>query len=121
MMASAIARIAPSSEGLIHANHYKDPALARGCDSGATGSTGNRDRTATALARKLARSVLDPVARLRQILVLREGAPLSVSKTRTAASPSETLAGIIMDLSRNRLYLAPGAPHQASFVLRPGV
>jgi isopenicillin-N N-acyltransferase-like protein len=117
---SAIGRLALRAEGLIHANHFKDPALAPGCESGPKGSTGNRDRTATELARKLARSVRDPVERLRQILVLRAGAPLSVSKTRTAASTSETLAGIIMDLSRNRLHLAAGASHAAPFVLRPG-
>ena len=117
---SAIGRLALRAEGLIHANHFKDPALAPGCESGPKGSTGNRDHTATELARKLARSVRDPVERLRQILVLRAGAPLSVSKTRTAASTSETLAGIIMDLSRNRLHLAAGASHAAPFVLRPG-
>lgn len=117
---TAVARLLPGPEGLVHANHFKDPALALGCLSGPVGSTGIRDRAATTLARELAR-VRDPVARMKQILASRVGAPLSISKTATAESSSETLAGIVMDLSRNQLHLAAGPPHRSRWVPRPGV
>ncbi len=118
---TALARLLPRDGDLVHANHYKDPALAPGCDSGRGPSTLNRDRVAGELARKLRASEPDPARRMQRILVSREGAPLSISKTATAASPSVSLAGIVMDLSRNRLHLAGGPPHLSRWTERPGV
>jgi isopenicillin-N N-acyltransferase like protein len=118
---NAIARVARGPAGIVHANHFKNAALAPGCTGRGSVSTRNRDRVATELALKLQHAVPDPVSRMKQVLASRSGAPLSVSKSATPQSPSETLAGIIMDLGRNQLLLAAGSPHRAAWVVRPGV
>lgn len=117
---NALARLTLEGGELVHTNHFKHPALAAGCEGAGGRSTTNRDRTAGELARSLREQERDPAARLRRVLALRKGAPLSVSKTRAPGSESETLAGIVMDLSRNQLWLAPGPTHAHRFVLRPG-
>lgn len=118
---SAVASLAPLNGDLVHTNHFKDPALSPGCDSGFGVSTTNRHRVGQQLASKWRRSIADPAARMRKILESRAGAPYSVSKTAAADSKSVTLAGIVMDLSRNRLFLAAGPPHRGRWVQRPGV
>ncbi len=100
---NALARLPLEGGELVHANHFKHPALAAGCEGAGGRSTTNRDRTASELARSLRERERDPAARLRRVLALRQGAPLSVSKTRAPGSESETLAGIVMDLTRNQL------------------
>jgi isopenicillin-N N-acyltransferase-like protein len=116
----ASARLTLEAETLVHTNHFLHPALAPGCLAAGGRSTTNRLTTAQELARRLRQEEPDPAARMRKVLALRSGAPLSVSKTRAPTSESETLAGIVMDLSRNQLWLAPGPPHAHRFVLRPG-
>ncbi|MCC6750189.1 MAG: hypothetical protein IT371_21155 [Deltaproteobacteria bacterium] len=112
----------PLREGvLVHANHYKDAPLAAGCTEQRNRSTLNRDQVATQLARELRAQLPDPTARLQQVLRSRGGAPYAVSKTPAPDSPSVTLAGIVMDLSRNELHLAAGAPHERPFVKVRGV
>ena len=118
---SALGRLPLRGDHLVHTNHFKSPALAPGCTSKHNRSTMNRDRVAEALSVKLGRSVPDPGARMRQILADRQGAPYSVSKTWAADSTSQTLAGIVMDLSRNRLHLCAGPPHASRWISRPGV
>lgn len=117
---SALARLGLEDETLVHTNHFLHPALAPGCAGAGGRSTTNRQLSARELALRLRREERDPAARLRRVLALRAGAPLSVSKTRAPDSPSETLAGIVMDLTRNQLWLAPGPTHAHRFVLRPG-
>ena len=118
---TAVAR-APFNRGLlVHTNHYKDPALALGCASGRGKSTMNRDRTAHKRARELQQKIADPVERMKQILATRAGAPYSVSKTSAPDSPSQTLAGIVMDLSRDKLHICAGPPHQSRWAVRPGL
>jgi isopenicillin-N N-acyltransferase-like protein len=118
---SALARL-PLADGiLVHSNHFKDPSLARGCTAAGSVSTTNRNRVALELAQQLRRPLADPVRRMQRILVSRAGAPTSISKTATPESPSISLAGIVMDLSRNRLHLALGPPHQHPWHERPGV
>jgi isopenicillin-N N-acyltransferase-like protein len=114
-------RIPERGSHLVHTNHYKSLALAPGCASGRGRSTMNRNKVAEKLAAKLSRSIPDPAARMRKILASREGEPYSVSKTGAPDSPSVTLAGVVMDLSRNRLHLAAGPPHKKPWVTRPGV
>jgi isopenicillin-N N-acyltransferase-like protein len=117
----AVARIDLDRAGeLIHTNHFLSPSLAPGCTSGRGRSTMNRHASAAALNARL-RALADPVARMKQILRDRTGAPDSVSKSVSADSSSKTLAGIVMDLTQNRLYLAAGNPHEVSFVERPAV
>jgi len=120
LTANAVARLPLVDQTLVHTNHFKHATLAPGCEGGRSRSSLNRDRTASELARALRSTERDPAARIRKVLGLRTGAPLSVSKTRAPSSTSETLAGIVMDLSQNRLWLAPGPPHACRFVLRPG-
>jgi isopenicillin-N N-acyltransferase-like protein len=118
----AVARLPMRDGVLVHTNHFKAPALSPGCGSGGKGrSTLNRNRVAGDLARKLKRKLRDPAQRMRKILASRDGAPYSVSKTSAPDSSSMTLAGIVMDLSRNRLHLTGGPPHRVPWVTRPGV
>ncbi|MFH1132360.1 MAG: C45 family peptidase [Pseudomonadota bacterium] len=117
---TTVARQVLQGEGLVHTNHFLDTALAKGQEDDLGRSTSNRYEKATQLAQKWQHKIEDPTMRLEKILRDRQGAPYSVSKTAAQDSPSETLAGIIMDLSRNRLLLAKGAPHRAAFVSCPG-
>lgn len=80
----------------------------------------NRLQRAEKRAAELA-TVVDPARRMQQILRDRVGAPLSVSKTATKGSRSQTLASIVMDLTRHRLWLCAGEPHRGRYLLRPGV
>ena len=116
----AVGRIPMERDHLVHTNHFKNPALAPGCGSEQNRSTVNRNRVAEAMARKLARHLPDPVARMQRILSDRQGAPYAVSKTSAADSSSQTLAGVVMDLSRNRLHLCVGPPHRGRFIALPG-
>ncbi len=118
---TAVARIPMTGGMLVHTNHFKDPALAPGCPGQKGRSTLNRNATATTVARKLAAKVSDPVARMKKVLTCRQGAPYSVSKSTVKDSPSHTLAGIVMDLTNNRLHLVAGRPHKGTWVRRPGV
>ncbi len=116
----ATAKLPMKSGQLVHTNHFCDATLAKGCDSGFGKSTMNRFKVATARASSLATTLPDPAARMQKILADREGAPLSVSKTAARGSRSQTLASVVMDLTRNRLYLCAGQPHEGRFVQRPG-
>ena len=118
---SAVARIPLRRQILVHTNHFKDPALAPGCPDQKGKSTLNRNATATRLASTLGKKYADPVARMKKILTCREGAPYSVSKSSAPDSPSRTLAGIVMDLTHNRLHLVAGRPHKGRWINRPGV
>jgi len=118
---TAVGRIPLSGAGLVHTNHYLDPVLLAGCDSGKGRSTMNRFDVASALTKELQDKIEDPVLRMKKILTNRQGAPYSVAKSSAKDSRSQTLAGVVMDLSRNRLYLAAGEPHVAPFIQRPGV
>lgn len=117
----ATAQLPMKSERLVHTNHFRDPALRKGCDSGFGKSTMNRFKVASARAQSLAARLPDPAARMQKIFADREGAPYSVSKTSAKGSSSQTLASVVMDLTRNRLYLCAGQPHTGRFVKRPGV
>lgn len=81
----------------------------------------NRFEVASALTKELQGKIADPVLRMKKILANRQGAPYSVAKSAATDSRSQTLAGVVMDLSRNRIYLAAGEPHVAPFIQRPGV
>lgn len=116
----AIATLKPDGSHLIHTNHYLDQKLARGCTSGRGPSTMNRYSTALKLARALENEESDPVNRMKQVLVSREGIPYPISRKGNPDPSSTTLAGIIMDLTRNRLILSGGPPHENPWVLRPG-
>ncbi|MCK5797660.1 MAG: hypothetical protein KAI47_10780 [Deltaproteobacteria bacterium] len=116
---TALARRPWSGAGLVHTNHFLDPVLAPGCDSGHGRSTMNRFARATLQAKAL-RGVGDPATRMQQILRDRVGAPYAVSKTAAKDSRSQTLAGIVMDLSRDRVHLCRGQPHVGHFVRRSG-
>jgi isopenicillin-N N-acyltransferase-like protein len=114
----AAARLVADAHGLVHANHFKDPGLAPGCTDRSASSIA-RDRVAGALARELRDTVPDPVARARRILASRTGAPNAVS-CAAGESTTPTLAGVVLDLGRNRLALTAGPPHLHRWVVRPG-
>lgn len=118
---TSVARIPLRGDHLVHTNHFLDATLAPGCDSVGGKSTTNRYKVAARQSRLLARKIADPVLRMQRILKDRVGAPYSISKTSAADSRSMTLAGIVMDLSRNRLYLTSGPPHLNAFTYRRGV
>jgi hypothetical protein len=58
---------------------------------------------------------------MQRVLVNRENLPYPISRFRNPDPSSSTLAGIIMDLTRNRFILTNGAPHMSPWVERPGV
>jgi isopenicillin-N N-acyltransferase-like protein len=118
---SAMAKLPMQAGQLVHTNHFRDGALRPGCDSGFGKSTMNRFKVASARAKTLAKRLKDPATRMRTILADREGAPYSVSKTSAKGSSSQTLAGVVMDLTGNRIYLCAGQPHKGRFIKRPGV
>ncbi len=115
-----VAVLADPDVDLIHTNHFLDPWLALGCSSQDSPSSTTRYANAVRLAGELA-SVHDPVPRAERILESRDGLPYPISRYHNPDPDSSTLAGIVMDLTRNRLVLARGAPHRSVWVDRPGV
>ena len=117
----AVAVLAADGGDLIHTNHYLDPGLAAGCTSGRGPSTMNRMARAEALAAELAPTVTDPVRRAQAILESRADLPYPISRHHNPDPSSSTLAGIIMDLTRDRFILTGGAPHMHPWVDLSGV
>lgn len=116
----AVARLTNPGIDLIHTNHYLDPELVAGCTSVGGPSTMTRQATAERLAVELS-EIRDPVRRAERILESRDGLPYPISRHHNPDPDSSTLAGIVMDLTRNRFILARGAPHRSTWVDRPGV
>lgn len=109
-----------SGRALFHTNHFVSATLGPGCASGHGISTMNRFQQAKRLVTALD-TVDDPVQRMESILKDRTGAPYSISRTPGEKSATQTLAGIVMDLTRNQLHLAQGPTHNHLFVSLPGV
>jgi isopenicillin-N N-acyltransferase-like protein len=116
-----VAAIPADGRDLVHTNHFLHPTLAPGCTSGRGPSTMNRMATAERLASELAPTVEDPVRRAETVLTSRDGLPYPISRDRNPDPSSSTLAGIIMDLTRNRLLLTAGPPHLHPWVEHAGV
>ena len=119
--ADAVAALEGGDAGLVHTNHFLDPELAHGCTSGRGPSTMTRLATAQKLMAELRPSVADPVRRAKIILESRDGLPYPISRDHNPDPSSSTLAGIIMDLTRNRFILTHGAPHRNEWIDLPGV
>lgn len=119
--ANAVATLKGGEAGMVHTNHFLDAELARGCTSGRGPSTMTRFATAQKLIADLEPTVADPVRRAQIVLESRDGLPYPISREHNPDPSSSTLAGIIMDLTRNRLILTNGAPHRSTWVDRPGV
>ncbi len=108
---AAVGRL-PMREGvLVHTNHFKNPCFPSREEES---STWGRDRLATDLARRLREELPDPVERMQRILSSCAEEPYPISRPTT-------LAGVVMDLSRNRIHLVAGQPHRRSWEARPGV
>ena len=95
---------------LVHTNHFKHSKLGGRVT---TGNSFKRDVRAAQMAAELRKSTRDPAERLREILTLGDEAPVALSR-------GTTQAGIVMDLSRNKIHLCSGPPHQGRWVRRPG-
>ena len=80
-----------------------------------------RFSTAQMLVADLESSVADPVRRAQIVLESRAKLPYPISREHNPDPSSSTLAGIIMDLTRNRFILTKGAPHTSEWVDLPGV
>ena len=117
----AVATLRGDDSGLAHTNHFLDPELAQGCTSGRGPSTMTRLATAQELAAELQPTVADPVRRAQVVLESRAKLPYPISREHNPDPSSSTLAGIIMDLTRNRFILTKGAPHRGEWVDLPGV
>lgn len=107
--------------GLVHTNHFLDPALAAGCTSGRGPSTMKRMAMAQQLLRELKESEADPVRRAQIVLESRHNLPYPISREHNPDPSTSTLAGIVMDLTRNRLFLTHGAPHNSEWVHMRGI
>jgi isopenicillin-N N-acyltransferase-like protein len=119
--ADAVATLRGGDAGLVHTNHFLDPELALGCTSGRGPSTMTRFATAEKLLADLEPTVADPVRRAQMVLESRAELPYPISREHNPDPSSSTLAGIIMDLTRNRFLLTKGAPHNSVWVDLPGV
>ena len=117
----AVAILRGDDAGLVHTNHFLDPALASGCTSGRGPSTMKRMAMAQRLVSELKDREADPVRRAQIVLESRHNLPYPISREHNPDPSSSTLAGIIMDLTRNRLILTNGAPHNSDWVQLPGV
>jgi isopenicillin-N N-acyltransferase-like protein len=117
----AVALLRGNDAGLVHTNHFLDPTLAQGCTSGRGPSTMKRMAMAQLLASELKNREADPVRRAQIVLESRHNLPYPISREHNPDPSSSTLAGIIMDLTRNRFILTNGAPHNSDWVYLPGV
>jgi isopenicillin-N N-acyltransferase-like protein len=108
-------------DDLVHTNHFLDPLLAEGDTSGRGPSTMTRCASAQILDRIAELHEADPVARLEGVLVSREGMPYPISRDSGSDASTATLAGVVMDLTGNRLILTAGPPHANPWIERPGV
>jgi isopenicillin-N N-acyltransferase-like protein len=113
--------LSPTNGRLLHTNHFLSPDLVAGCTSGRGPSTMKRMARAEELAARLATRISDPVERMQRILVSRQDLPYPISRDHNPDPSSSTLAGIIMDLSNNRLILTNGPPHRSRWITEPGV
>ena len=104
---------------LAHTNHFITPALSLATKGKEGPSSLNRLHQALAGVQKLAAKLPDPAARVRKVLASRKGLPYCIS--RAGEADSHTLAGVVMDLTKNEMWLVPGAPHAGTWVKLPGV
>jgi isopenicillin-N N-acyltransferase-like protein len=116
-----VAILRGDDSGLVHTNHFLDPELEEGCTSGRGPSTMKRLAMAQRLVSALQQSEPDPVRRAQIVLESRHNLPYPISRQHNPDPSSSTLAGIIMDLTRNRLILTKGAPHTSQWVELAGV
>ena len=116
----AVATLEADGPNLVHTNHFLDPQLAEGCTSGFGPSTMKRYARACDLAGALAEEP-DPVRRMQRVLESREDVPYPISRDRNPDPSSSSLAGIVMDLTNNRLILTAGPPHRHRWIDHPGV
>lgn len=111
----------PDGSSLVHTNHFITPSLAVGCTSGRGPSTMTRYTSAQLLSGVTELKEADPVTRMEQVLVSREGLPYPISRDPDPDPSISTLSGIVMDLTRNRFILTHGSPHENAWIERPGV
>ncbi len=116
-----VVTVGSDGASLVHTNHFVTPSLAVGCTSGRGPSTMVRYASAQLLASVAELDEADPVTRMQQVLVSREGVPYPISRDPGPDGSIATLAGVIMDLTRNRFILTDGPPHENSWIERPGV
>ncbi len=116
----AVARLLPSHGVLVHTNHFKAPSLRPGCADQGKPSTTKRNRVAEELAISLAEEQPNPLRRAQAILGSRAEAPYAICRTGEPGSRSHTIAGILMDLTCDRLYLTAGCASDADWARRPG-
>ena len=116
-----VVTVRPVGSSLVHTNHFITPSLAVGCTSGRGPSTMTRYTSAQLLSSVAELKETDPVTRMEQVLVSREGLPYPISRDPDPDPSISTLAGIIMDLTRNRFILTNGSPHENAWIERPGV
>jgi len=106
----------PTGAVVVHTNHFVTPALSLTTRGKEGASSLTRFREALAGARKLERKVPHPASRLRKIFASRAGLPYCIS--RSGEGGSHTLAGVVMDLVQNEMWLAKGAPHAGTWIKR---
>lgn len=111
-----------AQEGILaHTNHVLDPALQKDEIPPYVGSsTTQRLEQAYHLLRQSAqRGSLDEIA-LQEILQDRTGAPRCICRhpdpNLPAVDRTESVAAVVMDLTQQILYVAPGLPDQVAFV-----
>jgi isopenicillin-N N-acyltransferase-like protein len=116
-----VATLSPDGSSLVHTNHFITPSLAAGCTSGRGPSTMARYASARILSSVAELEEADPVLRMEHVLVSREGLPYPISRDSDPDGSIATLAGVIMDLTRNHFIVSDGPPHENPWIERPGV
>jgi len=117
---TAVARLLPEHGALVHSNHFKAASLQPGCEDQGKPSTTKRNRVASELAVSLAEKLPNPRARAQHILASRAEAPYAICRTGEPGSRSHTIAGVLMDLTCDRLYLTTGCGKGADWTRRAG-
>ena len=107
---SMVGRLPIEDGVLVHTNHFKHETLGHGSTRG---ESYQRDVRAAKLATDLRDAEPEPCERIKRALTASDRDPVPLSK-------GSTQAGVVMDLSRNRIHLAFGPPHQRGWVERPG-
>jgi len=109
---NTVARILMKDGILVHTNHFKNKVF--GEDKSKGGTSYNRNSLAEELALNYREKTPDPAERIKKILSSQEKEPSTISR-------GCTLAGIAMDLTRNRLHIVSGPPHKGKWVNIAGV
>jgi len=111
----------PEKGSLIHTNHFLSPEWVPGCTIGRGPSTTGRLTTARKIVKINKNREISGAGLMKKVLTSRSNLPYPISRKGNPDPDSTTLAGVIMDLSRNRILITGGPPHENPWISSDGV